>query len=72
MVIHFSCAYRMVVDTLAFHQRTTKIKVVSIPVVYPVTSEQAIIDSFVQELHKHEKVTMCVFDHVSSMVNLRC
>lgn len=58
----------MVIDTLEYIKRTIGIIVISVPVLYPVLNETQIIDSFQNELDKHNKVTMCVYSHITSMV----
>lgn len=69
MVICFSCAYKMVMEALQFTQRFVNLKIVYIPILYPVANEEELIESFRQEISKHEKIAMCIFDHVSSMVS---
>jgi hypothetical protein len=69
VVLCFSCAYRMVVETLAVVQFDKKIRVVSIPIEYPVVDETKIVNSFIVELQRHDKVAFCIIDHVSSQVS---
>jgi len=68
-VICFSCAYKMVMEALQFTRRFIDVEVVYIPILYPLTSEEELIESFRQEIGRHEKVAMCILDHVSSMVS---
>jgi hypothetical protein len=58
----------MVMEALRVARRHADIHVVYIPIAYPIVSAEDIIASFERELAKHEKVAMCIFDHVSSMV----
>eukprot|EP01032_Pedospumella_encystans_P016744 gene16744-19093_t len=70
VVICFSCAYKMVMEALQFTRRFVDLEIVYIPILYPLTSEEELIESFRQEISKYEKVTMCIFDHVSSMPSI--
>lgn len=63
----------MVKEALEVVKNRIAIKIVYIPISYPVESEQQIIESFESELAKHGGaesggVKLCIFDHVSSMV----
>jgi hypothetical protein len=54
-------------------QHKTPLRVVYIPIKYPVVSEQDLIATFEAELNKYNNaagggVKLCIFDHVSSMV----
>lgn len=69
MVIHFSCDYQMVIDTLQFLKSSADITVISVPIVYPVVDESQLVDAFQSELDKHSHVTMCIYSHISSMVS---
>lgn len=69
MVIHFSCDYQMVIDTLQFLKSSAAITVISVPIVYPVVDESQLVDAFQSELDKHNHVTMCIYSHISSMVS---
>lgn len=68
MIVCYSCAYKMVMEALRFAKTKANISVVYINIQYPIASEEELISSFELELSKHEKVTMCIIDHVSSMV----
>jgi hypothetical protein len=69
VVIHFSCDYQMVIDTLQFLRSSAAITVISVPIVYPVVDESQLIDAFQSELDNHSHVTMCIYSHISSMVS---
>lgn len=55
-------------EALCFAKFKVAITVVYIEIQYPLASEEELIDSFEVELSKHERVAMCIIDHVSSMV----
>ncbi len=67
-MVLFSCAYKMVFDTLAYLVRTIEIEVVVVPIIYPVESEAQLIDSFKSTMQSTKGVKLCIFDHISSMV----
>jgi len=70
VVIHFSCDYQMVIDTLQFLKSScAAITVVSVPIVYPVAAESQLVEAFQAELDKHSHVAMCIYSHISSMVS---
>ena len=58
----------MVIDTLDFLVSSTGIQVTMIPVQYPVTGSQSIVNSFIDATKDIGPVAFCVFDHISSMV----
>ena len=56
-------------EALQFTRRFIDLEIVYIPILYPLISEEELVESFRQEISKYEKVAMCIFDHVSSMVS---
>jgi hypothetical protein len=63
----------MVKEALKVVQHKTPLRVVYIPIKYPVVSEQDLVATFEAELNKYTTadgggVKLCIFDHVSSMV----
>lgn len=70
VVICFDCAYRMVKEALWVVSSKTPLRVVYIPIQYPIRSEEELVASFKAELDKYEVggVKLCIIDHVSSMV----
>ena len=70
-IILFSSAYRMVVDTIKFLIETTGVEIIEVPILYPVQSEQDLIDGVAKAFDENVEKTirMCIFSHISSMVS---
>ncbi len=68
-MVVFSCAYKMVTDTLEVLVKAIGIKIVLVPIQYPVTGESQLIDAFAVTLAENGAVRLCIFDHISSMVS---
>lgn len=58
----------MVIEALQYARRSVDIKVVYVPILYPIANGEELVSSFRAEMAKHANVTMCILDHVSSMV----
>jgi selenocysteine lyase/cysteine desulfurase len=70
IVLVFSSAYQMVTETLLFQEVYQQVKMISIPIEYPVKDPQELIlafSSIIQQLGN--QVKLCIFSHISSMVS---
>ena len=71
-VLVFSSAYRMVKDVVRFQEHYQQIKLIEVPIYYPLATEQELIDDVKAALNNHPNVKMCIFSHISSMVKPSC
>jgi selenocysteine lyase/cysteine desulfurase len=73
IILVFSSAYQMVKEVLNFQSNYQKVKMIEIPLLYPIESKEELITRFKEIIGQYqEKVKLCVFSHISSMVSILC
>lgn len=68
-VLRLSTAYGMVRETLDWMSETIGIEVIVVDVKFPLQSTDKILEDVKLALETHKDIKMCIFSHISSMVN---